>query len=249
MRSRRAFTLIELLVVVAIIALLVAIMMPIMGRARFVVRSVTCGSGQKQFVLAAALYSRDERGYLPRYDDGQNGKTSGNNIWDLHYDFYYRLKDGYGVPHEAFFCTFTDKDHFGADFLTFGWKRYGFALLTYSYWVPRILYARSCLGPPDLNDPGGFVIVDTEQFRGPSRAGDVIGKDNPVVTDAIITSPGVGADVDLSSDPTVHGSTFRLHLYNGVLDGINYGYVDGSVKRVDGPDVRPRFLGNWWNWR
>jgi prepilin-type N-terminal cleavage/methylation domain-containing protein len=247
MPGRRAFTLMELLVVVAIIALLVAILAPALMRVPFVVRTAICGSGQRQFVLATALYANDERGCLPRYDMGQDGRSSGNNLWDLHMSFYERLKEGYGVPHEAFFCPFTDKDHVGADFLTVGWKRYGFALLTSSYWVPRLI-SRG-LGPPELSDPGTFVILDTEEFRGPARLDDVLARDNPVLTDAIITSPGIGPDVDLASDPTVHGSTFRLHLYRGVLDSINCAYVDGSVRNVDGQDVRPRFFGNWWNWR
>ena len=247
MPGRKAFTLIELLVVIAIIALLVAIMTPALARARFIVRSATCAHGQRQFVMAAALYANDENGFLPRYDMGHAGRSSGNNLWDLHMGFYDRLHDGYGVPHKAFFCPFTDADHLGADFLTVGWKRYGFALLTYSYWVPRII-SRG-LGPPELDEPGGFVILDTEEFRGPTRLDDALARDNPILTDAIITSPGVGPDVDLTGDPTTHGYTFRLHLYKGVLDSINCAYPDGSVKTVPGSDVRARFFGNWWNWR
>ena len=246
-RDRLAFTLIELLVVVTIIALLVALLSPTMNRTKFLTRVQICGSGQRQFITAIGSYAADERGFLPRADTGQSGRNGGNNLWDVHYDIYYRLKDNYGMPHKAFFCSFTDKDHLGADFLTIGWKRYGFALLTYSYWVPRKL--SQGLSPPALDDPGGHVIVDTEEFRGPVSTSDPLGVSNPVLTDGIITPGSVGPDAQLASDPSAHGPAFRLHLYHGVLDSTNNVYVDGSVRRIDGRDVRARFFGNWWNWR
>jgi len=239
--------LVELLVVIAIIAVLASIVMPSLSRAKFLARVVTCGSGQRQFVVAGECYAGEERGFLPRVDTGESGRSGGNNIWDVHMDIYDRLHDGYGVPHEAFFCTFTDADHLGDDFLTVGWKRYGFALLTFSYWVPRRL---NCgLGPPDLASPGTFVILDTKQFRGPTGLRDPLGSDNPVLTDAVITPPAVGPDADLTGDPSAHGSTFRLHLYRGVLGTTNNAFMDGSVRQVPAPDVRARFFGNWWNWR
>lgn len=57
MRSRRAFTLIELLVVVAIIALLVAILMPSLSRARDSARRLTCTSNVHQIAMAANMYA------------------------------------------------------------------------------------------------------------------------------------------------------------------------------------------------
>ena len=247
MRGRRAFTLVELLVVVAIIALLATILAPALRRIGFVTRVATCGSAQRQFVVAASSYSAEFSGYLPRVDTGADGRTGGNNLWDVHMNIYDYLHGRGGVPHEAFFCPFTEEDHMGADFMTVGWKRYGFALLTLSYWVPRRLSGG--LSPPALADPGGHVILDTKEFRGPTGMRDSLAGVNPVLTDAIITSPAVGPDADLSGDPAVHGNTFRLHLYQGVLDTTNNAYADGSVRQVAGEAVRARFLGNWWNWR
>lgn len=247
MRTRKAFTLVELLVVIAIIALLVALLMPALSRARFITRLAVCGSAQRQFVQAAASYSKTFGGQLPRVDTGTDGRTGGNNLWDVHMNIYDYLHDRLGVPHEAFFCPFTDEDHLGDDFLKIGWKRYGFALLTFSYWVPRKL-SRG-LSPPALSDPGGHIILDTKEFRGPTGMSDSLVNINPVLTDAIITSQGIGPDADLAGDRTVHANTFRLHLYQGVLDTTNNAYANGSVRRVPAPRVRARFCGNWWNWR
>ena len=44
------------------------------------------------------------------------------------------------------------------------------------------------LSPPALANPGGHVILDTEEFRGPTGLRDSLATRNPVLTDAIITN-------------------------------------------------------------
>jgi prepilin-type processing-associated H-X9-DG protein/prepilin-type N-terminal cleavage/methylation domain-containing protein len=57
------FTLIELLVVVAIIAVLIAILLPSLGRARDVARTVKCSSALKQMGFAGITYADNENGW------------------------------------------------------------------------------------------------------------------------------------------------------------------------------------------
>jgi len=54
-RSRRAFTLVELLVVVGIIALLIAVLLPMLSRARGAADSVKCLSCLRQVALANSM--------------------------------------------------------------------------------------------------------------------------------------------------------------------------------------------------
>jgi len=60
--KRRGFTLIELLVVIAIIALLMAILIPALGRAREQARAVRCLANLKQWNLIAGIYAEDNDG-------------------------------------------------------------------------------------------------------------------------------------------------------------------------------------------
>jgi prepilin-type N-terminal cleavage/methylation domain-containing protein len=65
MRTRRAFTLIELLVVIAILALLMALLYPVLGRAREAARVVVCQDRLRQAGLVFHLYVEDNDGRLP----------------------------------------------------------------------------------------------------------------------------------------------------------------------------------------
>jgi prepilin-type N-terminal cleavage/methylation domain-containing protein/prepilin-type processing-associated H-X9-DG protein len=66
----RGFTLIELLVVVAIIALLISILLPALGRAKEQARAVLCLSNMRQIILAFHYYSGEWRVIPGAYFEG-----------------------------------------------------------------------------------------------------------------------------------------------------------------------------------
>ena len=64
-----AFTLIELLVVIAVIAVLMGILMPALGKARKQAQGTACQSHLKQIGLAANLFAEDHGNKIPQADD------------------------------------------------------------------------------------------------------------------------------------------------------------------------------------
>ena len=84
-RQRRtgAFTLIELLVVVAIIAVLIAILVPSLGRARETARKVYCQTNLRQWGMGFSLYADSYNDILP-FTGHSDGNNPGNYLayWD-----------------------------------------------------------------------------------------------------------------------------------------------------------------------
>ena len=67
--NRKAFTLIELLVVISVITLLLALLLPALQKAKNQARATVCQANLKQWGTTLNLYTEDNQGCFPRYDD------------------------------------------------------------------------------------------------------------------------------------------------------------------------------------
>lgn len=90
-RLSNAFTLIELLAVVAILGVLVALLLPVLGKMRDRAAGAKCASNLRQIGVAAMNYVAERDGTLPHGGYASGSAPNDNKGW------YYQL-DAYGLP-------------------------------------------------------------------------------------------------------------------------------------------------------
>ena len=84
-RGKRGFTLIELLVVISIIALLIAILLPALQKAREAAGLSACASNQKQIALGILLYTQDWKTWWPTNTKGRATSSPNSGGWWFHF--------------------------------------------------------------------------------------------------------------------------------------------------------------------
>lgn len=96
---RRFFTLIELLVVIAIIAILAAMLLPALQKARERAKETRCISNLKQFGAAYAMFANDNKGCIPNIA-AINGRYAPGDTW----------QGKFGWPNARLFISGTSAD-------------------------------------------------------------------------------------------------------------------------------------------
>jgi prepilin-type N-terminal cleavage/methylation domain-containing protein/prepilin-type processing-associated H-X9-DG protein len=117
------FTLIELLVVISIIAMLVAILLPALSKAREAANRSVCASNMRQFTLAAVNYDTDMRVFPQGRGNVRNYVMNGKNT----------LRDSYGVKENLVLCPSSSSNK-PARFTSNAWSSTGMeGITTYIY--------------------------------------------------------------------------------------------------------------------
>ena len=109
-KRHHAFTLLELLVVLAIIAVLLSVLAPVLGRMRSEARSVLCLAHLKQIAEAFHLYADANDGYLP--------SDWTDDAWDA------MLQSHLGESAGVFVCPEDAGDFAGAVGLRYAWREW-----------------------------------------------------------------------------------------------------------------------------
>jgi prepilin-type N-terminal cleavage/methylation domain-containing protein/prepilin-type processing-associated H-X9-DG protein len=97
MKRKQGFTLIELLVVIAIIAILLAVVIPALGKAKEMVKKSICKNNVRNQCLGTILYSEQNNGWVPN-------STAGSWFWDMSFWSTNEISRESGVDYKSFFC-------------------------------------------------------------------------------------------------------------------------------------------------
>ncbi|MFI4911637.1 MAG: type II secretion system protein [Sedimentisphaeraceae bacterium JB056] len=164
--KKKAFTLIELLVVISIIALLMAIMMPALSKAKEQANKMVCSSRMRSVSVGPFLFANDNNGWFPMTDGTTFGDINAGDgcqecvnmgsvypqrdLWYIDIAPYLGLTEdpyvkqswmqaetkGLDAP-KIYQCASMKKTYYGTKGLAFGWNWNGMGYKCKDYFDPK----------------------------------------------------------------------------------------------------------------
>jgi prepilin-type N-terminal cleavage/methylation domain-containing protein len=200
----RAFTLIELLVVIAIIAVLAAMLLPVLSRAKAKAQRITCVNNQKQAALAMRLWGDDNDGKFPWKVDQALGGGMPNGSGNAKVNLQFSLVSNELVSTKMLLCPDDVRTFPATNFATLSLTNISYALCREA----------------DEKTPRVFLAIDR----------NLIGFDYTGLPDNIncfiLSSPNTGAHTAKWRSGICHGANIGMAALS---DGSVQQFNDSSV--------------------
>lgn len=227
--KRQAFTLIELLVVIAVIALLTAIVIPALAKAKKRAKAVVCASGMKQIAVAFSAYGLENNDRVivaTKVMSTADGRKPW--IWSLlpYICGDESAENSFEKPDKLWFCP-ADKDPYPLGYAPHGQEYTSYALN--GFFQKAVAGGGWTQGLPELRfgPAGGYRYTQIKQSSGcmlmmeTSYYGQVYDAENENLRQC---KPDTGGH---------HRNTSGFY-HDGWMNLI---YVDGHIDRIKGRDA------------
>jgi prepilin-type N-terminal cleavage/methylation domain-containing protein len=189
-KPRNAFTLVELLVVIAIIAILAAMLLPALSKAKARAIRLQCLNNTRQLAVAVHTYANENRDKLPVMQGGANW------AWDIPWEAGEIMLQYVGGKKKTFFCPsapeYTDQENFldpipGRNLWDYG--RPGFHIAGY-------LFAFSGPNSQLIRSNRNSTLQAEKLYANDSPASPIMDPppqtERVLIADIVISNPGLG---------------------------------------------------------